>query len=69
MPSHKYGKLKTVLYISGNVGVIIWGGLFAIQSPSVLRAVVIFVSPIIFMNLLIWYLFKAREKTYASETK
>lgn len=69
MSSHKHAKLKAVLYISGNVGVIIWGGLFAVQSPSVLGAVLIFVSPVILMNLLIWYLFKAREKADANEAK
>jgi hypothetical protein len=69
MLSRKYGKLKAILYTSGNIGVIIWAGLFAVQAPTVLRAALIFVSPLIFMNLLIWYLFKVREKADANEIK
>lgn len=57
------------MYISGNIGVIIWAGQFAIQQATVLRAIFIFVFSIIFMNLLIWLVFKMRETADKKETK
>jgi hypothetical protein len=69
MLSRKYGKLKAVMYISGNIGTVIWGGLIAVEAPTVLRAVLIFISPLILMNLLIWFLFKMREKADANDIK
>ena len=69
MPCKTYGRQKAILYISGNVGVIIWAGLYAVQAPTVLRAVLTFILPIVFMNLLIGYLFKAREKADGNEIR
>jgi len=62
MPEPKYRRLKIMCYVSGNIGTVIWGGLLAVQSGSLLKAALIFVIPIISMNLLLFYLFRMRER-------
>ena len=54
-------KVKIFCYVCFNVGVALWSGLVCLESTSIRRGLFIFFGSLVFINLLLWIGFKARD--------
>jgi hypothetical protein len=54
--------LKRIGYTFTNIGVVILGCVYLIESESLTRALIVFVAALILANLQIWYIFRLKPK-------
>lgn len=55
-------KVVPLCYVCGNVGVIVWSVVLLLQGASIQRSIFVFVASLVGMNLLLWLLFRSRDK-------
>ena len=54
-------RTKRLCYISANLGVLIWSVVNLLDGISFERTMLIFLISLIGINLLLWFLFRAKE--------
>jgi len=57
------GKVKALCYVGINFGVLVFSVATLLQGVSVERSLVIYLASALWMNLLIWGMFKMRDRT------
>ena len=57
------GKVKALCYVGINFGVLVFSVATLLQGVSVERSLVIYLASALWFNLLIWGMFKMRDRT------
>ena len=57
------GKVKALCYVGINFGVLVFSVATLLQGVSVERSLVIYLASALWLNLLIWGMFKMRDRT------
>ena len=55
-------KFKVFIYVVMNIGILIWYGIIALQNVSPRNGLIILLASAVWMNVLLWFLFRMREK-------
>ena len=55
-------KVKVFCYVAMNVGICLSSGLVALQGVSPWRSLIVFLSSAAWVNFMLWFLFKLRDK-------
>jgi Flp pilus assembly protein TadB len=59
---NRSSKIAPLCYICGNVGVVIWSVVLLLEGASILRSIFVLIISLLAMNLLLWLLFRAKDK-------
>jgi hypothetical protein len=55
-------RVKFFCFFCVNIGVVGWSIIFLLEGATIQRGMFVFFTTLVLMNLLIWFLFRAKEK-------